>query len=548
MKMKIKHILFFLVALLTTRCANMVTPTGGPKDVTPPKVTEAVPANHNVNFDGKKIEVTFDEYVTLNNATQEVLISPPLAEKPDIKLSNKTVIVKFKESLLPNTTYTIQFGEAIKDLHEGNVFKDYVYTFSTGEVLDTLTLTGKVLDAESRKAAADLYVMLYDGDSDSLRDQPMRRAPDFIAKTDKEGKFRFQGLPERRFLVFALNDMNANLYYDLPNETVAFLDTLVAPSDSLELTLYAFTEVDTTQMLLEKKLVEEGLLRFAFRYPATGVTITPVTALADSFQLVEVWSKEHDTLCWYFSPNVMDSLRVDIHSDFDTLINNNIRFDLKYKGAKPRNERAAKTLKVGNNLKNNLLLPGEDLVLRFSEPVVDIRLHDTSTLIAGADTAYNTMVFERHDAYGLEYCLATTIEDTVSYALNMSDSVFYSARNHTNGTFNVKFKRAGDDDLGNIIIKVCPPEGTQVVVQLLNDKGRVLGERVIDTVSKVEFRQLIPEKYQLKAIFDDDRNGKWSTGNFHKFFLPEKTVDYKDVLEVKKGWDIDLDDPWNLEK
>ena len=453
MKGKIKYIGLFLTLLLLSRCANMVTPTGGPKDVTPPVVTVAKPENNNVNFDGKKIEITFDEYVTLNNASQQVLISPPMTEKPDIKLSNKTVVIKFKESLLPNTTYTIHFGEAVKDLHEGNVFKDYVYSFATGEVLDTLTLAGKVLDAESQKATTDLYVMLYDGDSDSLCEQPTRRAPDFIAKTDKDGKFQFQGLPQKKFLVFALNDMNSNLYYDLPNETVAFLDTLVVPNDSIELVLYSFAEADTNQMLLEKKLVEEGLLRFVFRHPALDVTIEPVSALADSFQLAEVWSKEHDTLCWYFTPNVMDSLRVDIHSDSDTLINNNILFDLNFKGAKPRNERVAKTIKVGNNLKNNLLMPGEDLVLRFSEPVIDLLMHDTSTLVAGADTTYNTMVFEQRDAYGLEYCLANQVDDTVSYEIHMSDSVFYSVRNRTNGAFNLKFKRAGDDDLGNIIIK-----------------------------------------------------------------------------------------------
>lgn len=538
MKGKIISILLILVALLLTQCANVVAPTGGAKDITPPKVVETQPANRSTGFDGHKIQITFDEYVTLNNASQEVLVSPPLTTKPDIKLSGKTVSVKFKEDLKPNTTYTIHFGDAVKDLHEGNLFKDYSYSFSTGEVLDTLFLKGEVHNASDKKAAAALYVGLYaasrhDEVTDSLFLLPLKQAPDFIAKTDKEGQFLFSGLPKDRFLVFALEDMNANLYHDLPNEKVAFLDTLVVPSDSLNLTLYAFTEVDTAQMLLESKLVEEGLLRFVFRQPAKGISIITRDSLDDDFKKVEVWSKQCDTICWYFTPGVRDSLRVEIQSDDDTLINKEIRFSLHYKGAKPRNERDARTLKVSNNLKNNLLPPGEDLLLRFSEPVV-------------ANTVNDSMRFEQTDAYGMEYRYVSIIDDTTSYTLNIPDSVFYSVRGWTNKTFNLKFKRAKDTDFGNIIIKVCPPARGQVVVQLLNAKGTVLDQQVVDSATEVAFRRLLPGKYKLQAIIDTDRNGQWSTGNFHLRFQPETVVPYKDELDLKAGWDIAPDDVWEL--
>ena len=146
---KLKYLFFCLALLLTAflaqRCANAVAPTGGPQDTTPPKVVEALPENQSINFTGKKIEITFDEYITLENANQNVMISPPLSEKPDIKLKNKTVVIKFKEDLAPNTTYTINFGSSIKDLHEGNLFTDYVYSFSTGDHIDTLRIAGKVL-------------------------------------------------------------------------------------------------------------------------------------------------------------------------------------------------------------------------------------------------------------------------------------------------------------------------------------------------------------------------------------------------------------------
>ena len=530
MKRKIKNILLFFTALFLARCANVVTPTGGPKDITPPKVTEARPANRSTGFSGRKIELVFDEYVTLENANQNVLFSPPLASKPDIKLSNKTVVIRLKEDLQPNTTYTIQFGSAVKDLHEGNLFKDYAYSFSTGEVLDTLILTGKVLNADDKKPAEDLFVGLYSGDRDSLFDLPTRQVPDFIAKTDKEGKFVLRGLPDKKFLVFALKDMNANTVYDMPNETVAFLDTLVSSNSTIE--LYAFIEKDTSQMLLEKKLVEAGLLRFVFRQPATAELIVETPdQLVDSFQVAEVWSPTRDTLWWYFTPNVMDSLQVNIQ--YDTVINDSTRYSLKYRET-ARGGNAKKTLTIKNNLKNNLLLPGDTLKLRFSEPVV------------GDTIRYEATMLVRDDTYSMVYRLVSAATDTAQLALNLPDSLIYSVRGRTNDTLSLKYRHAKGSDLGNLFITVVPPEGMAVVCQLLDARDKVIESRVVTGGTRVAFKQLLPEKYKLRAILDADGDGAWSSGNFHRRFLPETVVDYKDPLELKAGWDIDLEEKWIL--
>ena len=219
---KLKHIVLWLlalfVAMLLQRCANAVAPTGGPKDTTPPVVVESVPENRSTAFSGQKIEIRFDEYVSLENANQNVLFSPPLATKPDIKLKGKTLVIRFKESLQPNTTYTIHFGEAIKDLHEGNVFKNFVYSFSTGHHIDTLSIAGVVLNANDKQPVEKAYVGLYAADRDHLDSLPMTTAPNYITKTDKEGRFRLEGLANKDYLVFALKDVNANLFFDLPNQ------------------------------------------------------------------------------------------------------------------------------------------------------------------------------------------------------------------------------------------------------------------------------------------------------------------------------------------
>ena len=602
---KLKYLLFCLAMLLTAflvqRCANAVAPTGGPQDTTPPVVVETVPENHSINFNGKKIELTFDEYITLENANQNVLISPPLSEKPDIKLHNKTVIIKFKSSLEPNTTYTINFGAAIKDLHEGNQFKDYVYSFSTGDHIDTLCIAGKVLNASDKNPVDNAYVSLYVADRDNLDSLPISTKPNYITKTDKEGNFKLAGLADKKYLVFALKDVNSNLYFDLPNEEVAFLDTLVAasypqmpksqvvdtiatdstlsindsipmaatdslmeiPSDStllmpkdtvperifdqnaLNLTLYMFTEVDSTQMLMEKKLIEEGVLRFVFRHPAKEAVIMTPEMLPDTFNLITMHSAEHDTVWWHFTPNVKDSLWV--HVKYDTLINDSSRYSLKFKDKNARNRRP-ETLKVTyNTLGQGALIPGDTLVLKFSEPIVRYEMRDSAVFKCDTNVYYNRIAFEPIDETGIKYRLTTPFSPDSSYHIEVPDSVFFSFRGRTNGAIKTDFHVMKDDEYGNIYITVVPPNGMkQVVVQLLNESGKVLKENAVTQKDEVMFDYLMPAKYKLRAILDADGNGKWSTGNYHHRRQPETVVDYKDVLEIRAGWDVDLSDPWEL--
>ena len=607
---RLKHILIaaglLLTAFLVQRCANAVAPTGGPKDERPPVVVEAVPENHSINFIGKKIEITFDEYITLDNANQNVLISPPLSEKPDIKLHNKTVVVKFKENLTPNTTYTINFGSTIKDLHEGNVFKDYVYSFSTGDFIDTLSIAGKVLNAEDKKPVENAYVSLYAADRENLDSLPLSAKPNYITKTDKDGNFSLHGLADKKYLVFALKDVNSNLYFDQPNEEVAFLDTLVPASypwtapkphpldttaidstlllmndsipitvtdslqeiasdsllvipkdtvpqrvfdqNALNLTLYMFTEVDSTQVLLEKKLIEEGLLRFVFRHPAKDAVIMTPEMLPDTFNLIPLHSAEYDTVWWYFTPNVKDSLWVQVKHD--TLVNDSSRYSLKYKepGGNKRRKREIEKLKVSNNLLGRSgLIPGEDLILKFSEPIVTYQMRDSAVYKCDTTIFYDRLTFEPADEYGTKYRLTSPFSVDSSYSFEIPDSVFFSIRGRTNDPIKTDFHVLKDDEYGNIYITVIPPEGIiQVIVQLTDENGKVLKQETITQQQEVMFEYLMPAKYKLRALLDADGNGKWSTGNYHRHMLPETVIEYKDPLEINAGWDIDLDAVWDL--
>ena len=588
LRFRIISIGFLLSAFLLQRCANVVAPTGGPKDEMPPVVVATTPENHSVNFNSKRIDITFDEYITLENAKQKVIFSPLFDEKADIKLKDRTVVIKFNETLKSSTTYTINFSDAIKDLHEGNVFQDYVYSFSTGETLDTLSVAGRLLSADEKKPIEDAFVSLYYGDYEGLDTLPLTQKPDFITKVNKDGYFNISGLPDKKFFVFALKDVNSNYYFDLPNEQVAFLDTLVSPvpyrplpkhqadstlqknSDSLQqisilndsiesvfvdsvsgktfnmearnLTLYMFTEKDTTQTLLEKKLVEEGLLRFAFRQPAENVMIETPEILPDSFNIVKIHSSDFDTISWYFTPKVKDSLWVQIK--YDTIINDSTRYNLVFKEKKGKK---TETIKITDNLVSNGIMPETALTLTFSEPLLDFQLPDSVLLISDKDSLNEKPVFEKADEIGFRYTLKNALEADKEYSIAIPDSVFFSIRQRTNAALNLKFHLAKETEYGNIFITVVPPANVpQVVVQLLNDKNKVVDTQIITKKQEVEFWYLAPGKYKLKAILDADANGKWSTGNFHRHFLPETIIDYKDELDLKAGWDIDLKDEWNL--
>ena len=553
------------------RCANVVSPTGGPKDTIPPVVLQSLPENQSANFQDKEIHITFDEYVTLNNPTNNIFISPPLENNPEYKLSGKSLIIKFKEPLKSDVTYSINFGEAIKDLHEGNVFKDYSFVFSTGENIDTLTLEGKLLQSVDHKPSADYFVMLYADDNDtiSIDSLPYVSKPYYATKSDKDGKFKFSGLKENDYLIFALKDENSNMKFDLPNESVAFLDSLVNPihnaqfiihNDSLtkdsvkhevkkieSLTLYTFLQEDTIQKLLKKEVPEEGLLRFVFNRPAQNVKIEVLETLPDTFDIFPTYSMNYDTVNWYFTPN-KDSLLFTIN--YDTLINDTTLLSLKPRkvgGKRGKQENVSKSLNITTNISGSKLRPEQDLILTFKEPITNIVMRDTSWYIVGKDTIINDLHFEKIDSFGLKYKLDKTFEPEKSYKIIIPDSVFYSFKGVTNDTVEFSFKVPALSEYGNIFVKVEVPENVpQIIVELLDEKDKFLERQIITSTTRVEFKYLSPKKYKLRATLDEDANSRWSPGDYSKKRLPESVYYHKDIFDVKANWDIDLEETWSF--
>ncbi len=205
-------------------CAKVVAPTGGPKDEEHPLIVEVNPPDYTVNFDSKKISITFNEYIQLKDLNNNLIISPPVGEKPDVKVKGKTLVIEFNEELKDSTTYNIYFGNSVQDYNEGNPIENFEYVLSTGTYIDSLSISGKIINSFNLLPEEGVYVMLYKDLEDSV---PIKQIPIYISKTNKEGLYRINNISNNKYKLFALRDFNKNYLFDLPNEDIAFIDSLV---------------------------------------------------------------------------------------------------------------------------------------------------------------------------------------------------------------------------------------------------------------------------------------------------------------------------------
>ncbi|MCP4310096.1 MAG: Ig-like domain-containing protein [Bacteroidetes bacterium] len=221
--MSFRAAILFIITIVAWGCAQQGSPTGGPRDEDPPMVMESEPPNYSTRFEAKKIHIIFDEYIVLDNVNQELVVSPPMEEKPRVKLKGKALVIEFEEELKDSTTYTFNFGGAIKDLHEGNKLLNFEYVFSTGDVLDSLSVRGTLKYAEDLTIPEDpITIMLYEDLRDSV---PLTDIPLYVGRSNDSGVFSVNNLKADTFKVFALKDGNYNLLFDLPTEEIAFLDS-----------------------------------------------------------------------------------------------------------------------------------------------------------------------------------------------------------------------------------------------------------------------------------------------------------------------------------
>ena len=572
-------------------CAKVGSLAGGKKDVLPPVVVKSEPPNFTINFKGQKIEITFDEFIVLDNISQQLVVSPPVENRVDVRLKNKTILINLNNELQDSTTYTLNFGEAIKDNNEGNPFYNYEYVFSTGDFLDSLSVYGRLVNAFDLKPQEDpVSILLYQDLDDSAF---MKHIPLYVGKTDKEGYFAMNNLKSDTFHIFALKDLNSNYRFDLPDEEIAFLDTSIfltpelftrhvvdtlaidslaaMGADSLRLSkqdsiarlsskkvtdkllvdLYLFRENNERQYITDYSRKEKNRLEFSLNRPVTdSFLITSIEPEQNKWYLLEKNIENDSFRLWIKEPLVidMDTVRLALTytgtdstgnkvSKKDTLI---FGYREPVKSKKKTQEEADTTLKISTINNQATLELNQHVVFNAEMPLVAI---DTSFFLLRSKEdslmVPESFVVMRDTTNIRKAQLFCEWKEKTLYGLTLLPKAFTDIYGHVNDTINIKFTTRNEGYYGVLHLNIkgvqCP-----VIVQLMDAKESIVRETIVQNDGKVTFDFLKPAQYKVKFIYDCNGNGKWDTGKYIIGIQPEKVAYYTGDINVRSNWEIEI--------
>lgn len=447
-------------------CANIIPPTGGLRDSLPPVLLEARPDDSTVNFGAGRITFVFNEYVEVANLQENLIVSPTPKTMPVVESKLRTVTVRIKDTLEPNTTYSINFGNAIKDINEGNELKDFTYIFTTGPVFDTLTLSGKVILAETGGTDSTLIVMLHTNPDDSavIKDRPR-----YYTRVDREGNFRFRYLPAGTFSIYALKDQGMRRYLN-KDQLFAFADQPVKTgAGSQPVTLYAYREQPDTR-------------------DSRGTTTT--------------------------GANQPRSLRTNATQD--------------------------KFLRLSTNIENEQLDLLSDLEIRFPNP---LKTFDT-TKVRFTDEQFNTISNRVITLDSTRKVVTLKYPWTGNMAYNVivdKDFAEDSAGRKILRNDTLEFRTKREAEYGTLKLRFINLDLAKNPVLLFIQNEQVKHSHVF-TGRDVNIRLFLPGEYELRLLYDENRNGKWDAGEFFgKHKQPEKVMPVSRRLNVKPNWDNEVE-------
>jgi len=441
---------------LLSGCAQIGAPTGGPKDTLAPQLVNANPKLKSVNVTANKISLTFNEYIEVKDAFNNVLVSPLPKNIPIVDYKLKTVTVRLKDTLQPNTTYSINFGNAIVDINEGNALNNFTYIFSTGNTIDSLQLKGKIFMAETGKVDSTLMVMLYRNAPDSAVE---KRRPDYVGRISGDGSFTFTNLPAGQFKLYALKDGDGSKTYNIKTELFAFADAAITVSDSTpSTTLYAYSELKDTRNT--KPDVAPA--------PANDKRLRYTTSLANGFQ------------------DLLGSLTVSMN----------------------------KPLKAFNNGFITL---------------TDTNYNAINGVTITPDSAQKNLVVANKWTPGAVYYLLINNklgEDSTGTQLTKSDTVRFAAKR--------------EEDYGNLVLRFKNFDAAKHMVLQFVQSDNVVKSFAITTAEWTD-KLFIPGDYELRVLYDANKNGKWDAGSYSEKRQPERVVPLQQKLNIRANWDNERD-------
>jgi hypothetical protein len=539
------------ILVILASCAKIVAPTGGPKDLTPPKLVRSTPVFKSTNFKGREVTITFNKFIQpLKDANNQVIISPPTEKIPEMKLKGKSIVIKFLEDLKPNSTYNIYFGDAIQDLNESNIKKNFYFTFSTGDKIDTLELRGRVNNAETGLPEKDIFVELYTGTQDSI---PIKERPFYVGKSNTYGDFTIKYLASKGYKLFALKDVNSNLKYDLPTESIAFDDKPVYPEaplpdsvDSLKRIntgtyhhLALFTETDSIQRIEKKTLVDRKKITFQFKYGVISLDIRPLNFKLENWNFNE-WNNRRDTLnCWFTKP-LPDTLQMVVKADnmkLDTLqfIQKVIKPSANKKN-QPKEPPKEKLDVRASSIQGSTQPYNIPLFFESSTPVNEKKITGLR-LTRGKDTTRVNAVWADSLSHR-KFIIDQKWKEKTSYSLLIPSGKLTDIFGAVNDSTIIQFNTLEERDYGTLILepKITTTTG-QWIILLMDEKEGIIRKAIANKSDIVKFELLPPGKYLVKIIYDENSNGVWDTGNYLKHRLPEKVIRIKDKIEIRSNFE-----------
>ena len=560
-----------IVAVTLYACANRGQgPQGGAKDEVPPKVMKTSPQIKSVNVKVNRIEIEFDENVNLKDIAKNVIISPPQRINPEITSYGRKVNIQFKDTLLTNTTYSIDFGNAIVDNNEGNILKNYVYSFATGNEIDTLEIAGTLLNAEDLNPLQGITVGIYDDLSDTVFiKKPFLR----ISRTDENGHFTVSNVKDGRYRVYALNDLNRD-YFLQKGEGLAFdeksfqtsFESITRPDtlwkDSLtidtirfvkgtrflpdDVVLRYFKDDYKRQYLAKSERTEPHLISFFFNTLADKLPeIRPLNVEWDNKVLLQK-NARLDSLTYWLTDSVLiktDTITLEVkYLKSDSLFKlqpqtDTIRFSMRKPLKNPTTTTKSKKkelLGIQTNLSSQFGVY-KPVTLKFAVPVksFDVAKIHLSQLV---DTLLTPIPFklEKKDSIGMNFEINHKWIPETTYQLLIDSAAFYSIYNLQSDDLKNEMKIRSLDEYSSLELVLANYDSTAIIQVVNKDDKLVRSLPIAKSVTKVEY--LEPGEYYLRMYLDRNGNGKWDPGNYFEKRQPEEVYYYEKKLTLIKNW------------
>ena len=572
-----------LLLVVIYSCANIGSPNGGPYDEDPPKFVSSTPVPNQVNYKGKKIEILFDELIQIDKPSENVIITPPQMELPIIRSAGKKAVIELKDTLKENTTYTIDFTNSIADNNEKNVYENFSFAFSTGDVIDTLEVSGVLLNAENLEPMPGITIGLHS----NLEDSAFVKLPfDRTSRTNDKGQFTIRNIAPGTYHIFALNDVNRDYKFDQPGEDIAFLDSVIVPTFELtsrqdtawkdSLTIDTIRTVGYTRFMpdnIELRLFKEKFERqymvkperpdekyFTLRFNSKLYTVpvpvpinfTPEDSawyfvhqteggLAVNYWLADSTVWKQDTLQVQVSYPKSDSLNI-LRPQTDTVQVVMRRRPAEKKKKKKDEPEPIDFLGMQVNASGSMNL-FDTISVTFSEPVLDIN-EDMFFLDQKVDTVWNAVDFEffPDTANSLNFFIKRPWKYGEEYRIEVDSAAITSLYGKWNNFFTSEFKIKKEDEYGHFYLNIVGVDTTAFVELLSSGDAPVRKAKVKD--GGVLFMDLKPDKYYARIIIDTNDNGVWDTGNYAEKRQPEKVYYSPKMYEIMQNWQVE--ETWNV--